>query len=159
MTQPATSPKSPPRKQIHPRLPLELGRRLRTFATGRRASQNSVVLAALTKYLEDANDGALIIRRLDRLSRAVSRLHRDVTVVADALAVYVQVWLAHTPRIADHQKARAEREALTRFASFTDHVAARVASGRSVMAELVRESDDPGDEPDTDEKKNGGAGS
>ena len=135
-----------PRAQIHPRLSADLGKRLRTFAAGKGSSQNSVVQAALVKYLDDANDGTLIIRRLDRLSRAVGRVHRDVTVLADALAVYVQVWLAHTPRIPDGERARAERVALARFAQFTEHVAARVASGKSVMADLAREKDAPDDD-------------
>ena len=138
------------RSQIHPRLSADLGKRLRTFAAGKGSSQNSVVQAALVKYLDDANDGTLIIRRLDRLSRAVGRVHRDVTVLADALAVYVQVWLAHTPRIPDSERAGAERVALARFAQFTEHVAARVASGKSVMADLARRTDGPDDDDQTD---------
>ena len=120
------------------------------FAAGKGSSQNSVVQAALVKYLDDANDGTLIIRRLDRLSRAVGRVHRDVTVLADALAVYVQVWLAHTPRIADGDRPAAERVALARFAQFTEHVAARVASGKSVMTDLARGADGPEDDDPTD---------
>jgi hypothetical protein len=129
------------RTQIHPHLSADLGKRLRAYATGKGASQGSVVQAALTKYLDDANDGTLIMRRLDRLSGAVARLHRDVRVVAEALAVFVQLWLAHTPRITDSEKSRAERAALARFAQFTEHVATRIASGRSVISELVREDD------------------
>lgn len=129
------------RTQIHPRLPADLGKRLRAFASGKGASQGSVIQAALTKYLDDANDGTLIMRRLDRLSRGVARAHRDVRVVAEAFAVFVQVWLAHTPRIPDAEKTKAERVALARFAQFTEHVAARIASGRSVVADLVRDED------------------
>ena len=140
----------PARSQIHPRLSADLGKRLRTFAAGKGSSQNSVVQAALVKYLDDANDGTLIIRRVDRLARAVGRVHRDVTVLADALAVYVQVWLAHTPRIADGDRPAAERVALARFAQFTEHVAARVASGKSVMTDLARGADGPEDDDPTD---------
>ena len=138
------------RSQIHPRLSADLGKRLRTFAAGKGSSQNSVVQAALVKYLDDANDGTLIMRRLDRLSRALGRVHRDVTVLADALAVYVQVWLAHTPRIPDSERAGAERVALARFAQFTEHVAARVASGKSAIADLARATDGPDDDDPTD---------
>jgi predicted DNA-binding protein len=134
------------RTQIHPRLPEDLGKRLRAFTTGKGASQGSVIQAALIKYLDDANDGTLIMRRLDRISRGVGRLHRDVRVVAEAFAVFVQLWLAHTPRISDSEKSRAERVALARFGQFTEHVAARIASGRSVISDLVR--DDAGDDAD-----------
>lgn len=127
--------------QIHPRLPRELVRRLRGYASGKGASQAAVIQAALEKYLADANDATLVMRRLDRVSRAMGGLRRDVGVVADALGVYVQVWLAHTPRIADADRAAAERSALARFTQFTDHVASRFSSGRSFMSELVRDAD------------------
>jgi hypothetical protein len=80
----------------------------------------------------------------------VGRVHRDVTVLADALAVYVQVWLAHTPRIADSDRPATERVALARFAQFTEHVAARVASGKSVMTDLARGADGPEEDDPTD---------
>ena len=127
--------------QIHPRLPRELVRRTRGYASGKGASQSAVIQAALDKYLGDANDGTVIVRRLDRVSRAVVGLRRDVGVVAEALGVFVQVWLAHTPRIADADRASAEKAALARFAQFTEHVAVRFASGQSFMSELVRDDE------------------
>lgn len=129
------------RTQVHPYLPTELGKRLRVFAAGKGSSQGSVIEAALTRYFDDANEGAVIIRRLDRLTRAVARVHRDVTVVADALAIYVRLWLAHTPPVIDADKPRAERSAAARFAQFTEHVAAKVASGRSVIADVDPDRD------------------
>ena len=131
----------PRREQIHPHLPAELRKRLRTYAAGKGASQASVVQAALDKYLDGGIDANLILRRLDRLTRGLGAVHRDVRIVADAFAVFVQVWLAHTPRIPDGDKARAERAALARFAQFTEHVAMRVASGRSVLADLGRDAE------------------
>lgn len=129
------------RTQVHPYLPPELGHRLRTFAARRGSSQGSVIETALTRYFDDANEGAVIIRRLDRMARAVGRVHRDVTVVADALAVYVKLWLAHTPPVIESDKPKAERSAVARFAQFTEHVAAKVASGRSVISEVAPEHD------------------
>jgi hypothetical protein len=127
--------------QIHPRLPRELVGRMRGYASGKGASQSAVIQTALEKYLADANDATMVIRRLDRVSRAVGGLRRDVGVVADALGVFVQVWLAHTPRIADADRPGAEKAAHARFAQFTEHVASRFASGRSFMSELVRDAD------------------
>jgi hypothetical protein len=113
---------------------------LKTFASGKGSSQSSVIQKALKTYMDDSLAGPLILRRLDRLSRAVTRAHRDVTVVADALAVFVQIYLAHTPRLLDSEKPTAERAALERFAQFTDHVSAKLASGRSVISALVRDA-------------------
>jgi hypothetical protein len=130
----------PKRSQVHPRLPEDLSKRLRAFAGGKGASQSAVIQLALTRYLDDANEGAVILRRVDRVSRAVARVQRDVIVVADTLAVFVQVYLAHTSRVPDEGRASAEEDALVRFDHFWKHVCAIVASGHSVL-------DDVRDEP------------
>ena len=137
-----------PREQIHPRIPADLRKRLRAYSGAKGASESSVVQTALTRYLDDANDGPLIMRRLDRLNRSVARAHRDTNVAADAFGVFVQLWLAHTPRIAEEEKTDAERSALARFARFVDHVAAKVAAGPPLLRELAPESmPDEADDP------------
>lgn len=135
------SPSVPEWIQIHPRLPRELVRRMRGYASGKGASQSAVIQTALEKYLADATDATMIARRLDRVSRAMTGVRRDVGVLADAIGVYVQVWLAHTPRIADAERPGAEKAALARFAQFTEHVATRFATGQSFMSDLVRDAD------------------
>lgn len=152
------SSRVPPRRiQVHTRLPPDLSGRLRTFASGKGSSQNSIIQKALKRYLDDNLDGPLILRRLDRLSRAVTRAHRDVTIVADALAIFVQIYLAHTPRLLDSEKPSAEKAALERFAQFTEHVSAQVASGRSVIKALARETaTDSEDPPDAPSDRHGG---
>jgi predicted transcriptional regulator len=145
-TFPAARGRAPAKRtQVHPYLPPELGKRLRTFADRKGSSQGSVIETALTRYFDDANEGPIITRRLDRLSRAVNRVHRDVTVVADALAIYVKTWLGHTPPVAEPDRLRAARSAAGRFVEFTEQVAAQVSSGRSIVADLVRDQ-----EPDTE---------
>jgi predicted transcriptional regulator len=138
-TNPGRRRERPKRAQVHPRLPEDLSKRLRTFAGGKGASQSSVIQLALTRYLDDANEAAVILRRVDRLARAVTRVHRDVVVVADALAVFVQIYLAHTPRIPDEGRAHAEEDALVRFDHFWKHVCAIAVSGRSVLDDIVRD--------------------
>lgn len=144
------------RIQIHTRLPTDLSERLRTFASGKGSSQNSIIQKALKRYLDDNLDGPLILKRLDRLSRAMTRVHRDVTVVADALAIFVQIYLAHTPRLLEADKPAAEKAALERFAQFEEHVAAQVASGRAVMKALARQSSEPEDQSDVPSDRHGG---
>jgi hypothetical protein len=137
-------------------LPTELSDRLRTFASGKGSSQNSIIQKALKRYLDDNLDGPLILKRLDRLSRATTRVHRDVTIIADALAIFVQIYLAHTPRLLDADKPAAERAALERFAQFEDHVAAQMASGRSVMKAFARQATDVEDQAELATERPGG---
>jgi hypothetical protein len=128
-----------PRSQIHPHLPAEVVKRVRSFAASKGSSQSAIIEAALASYLDDSGERAVILRRLDRLARAIGTLDRDVTIVADALAVYVQLWLATTVRISDQERARAEQNAEKRFAVFKEHVSGRFSKGRSFIADLVRE--------------------
>jgi hypothetical protein len=143
-----------PRTQVHPRLTAELGKRLRDFAKGKGASHGSVVQDALTAYFDGSSDSAVVLRRLDRLYRYFARVQRDVNVLAEAFSVYVQVWLAHTPRIEEPDRAKAESTALARFEQFAEHVATRVGSGKWMLDELARRGA-PGD-TDASEPQKGG---
>jgi hypothetical protein len=141
------------RAQIHPRLPAQVTKRVRSFAAAKGSSQSSVIEAALASYLDDSSERAVILRRLDRLARAIAKVNRDVTIVADALSIFVQVWLTQTNRLQDHERVKAEQNAERRFAVFKEQLAGRMATGRSFIADLVREgriaAAEGADEPDT----------
>ena len=119
------------RDQIFPYLTPALRKRLRLYASRRGATESSVVERALVDYLDgDVTDRALILRRLDRLSRGLTTAQRDVELLAQGFGVFVQLWFAHTPRIADDARAAAEKEALRRYSQFLDHVVSEIAAGR-----------------------------
>jgi hypothetical protein len=128
-----------PRAQIHPRLPAEITNRIRVFAASKGSSQSSVIEAALATYLDDSGERAVILRRLDRLAHAVRKIDRDVAIVADAFSVFVEIWLSHTTRIPDHERIKAEQTAQKRFLHFRELLGGRLATGRSFIADLVRE--------------------
>jgi len=139
------------RAQIHPRLPADVTKRVRTFAAAKGSSQSSIIEAALANYLDDSGERAVILRRLDRLARAIRKVNRDVTIVAEVLSIFVQLWLAQTSRIPDHERIRAEQNAEKRFTHLKEQLAGRMATGRSFIADLVREGriapDDVANEP------------
>ena len=120
-------------------VPSALRKRLRQYAAKKGVSESSVTNAALARYLDDANDAPVILRKLDRMERSLDRGHRDSDVLAEAFAVFVQIWLAHTPRLPDAQKPSAEQSALHRFREYAEHVSEKVADGASFVADLVRE--------------------
>src|SRR5262245_41920485 len=74
-------------------------------------TEGAVVYAALGKYLDGTGDAALVMRRLDRLGRAVDRLQRDVELLSETLATFIQLWLVHTPQIPDEANASARTSA------------------------------------------------
>lgn len=147
------------RSQVHPRLPADIAQRLRTFAAGKGSSQSSVIEAALASYLDDSGERAVILRRLDRHSRALGKVNRDVTIMADAFATFVQVWLAQTSRTPDHERVKAERAAERRFTQFKEHLAGRIAKGHSFIGDLIREGRITADDAMDDQAPTSGSGS
>jgi hypothetical protein len=138
------------REQIHPFVTPALRKRLGLYASRKGATQSSVVEAALLQYLDaEVTDRALILRRLDRLTRAAARQQRDIEVLEEAFAVFVQIWFAHTPRLPEDAKASAKQVAMRRYAQYVDHVAQQLAGGRSFSREIIAEFEEV-DEADTD---------
>jgi hypothetical protein len=139
------------RTQIHPFVSPALRKRLALYAARRGATQSSIVESALVQYFDaDATDRQLILRRLDRLGRSLDRQQRDIEVLEEAFAVFVQLWFAHTPRLPDDAKASAQQSAMRRYAQFVEHVTAQLAGGRSFSREVAPEPD-PGATEVTDQ--------
>jgi hypothetical protein len=126
-------------------VPVALRNRLRQYAAKKGVSESSVNHAALARYLDDTNHDHAIFRKLDRIERNQQRGHRDSEFFVEAFAVFVQIWMAHTPRLADADKPAAERSALQRFREYAEHVAQKVAEGGTSLADLVREDVSDGD--------------
>lgn len=127
------------RKNIHPYLSPELFKRFKGYCNSRNISQSSVVEAALQEYLDENSDIRLLLRRLDRQSRHLDRVERDLTALAEAFGVFVQLWFAHTPRLGDEDKKGAEKEAWNRYSQFVDYVARQLGGGHRFIDDLVED--------------------
>jgi hypothetical protein len=120
-------------------LPAQLRKRIRQYAAKKGVSESAVANAAILRYLDDANDGPLILRKLQRIDRNLERSRRDGDVLSEAFAVFVQLWFAHTPRLVESEMGSAETSALKRFREFADHVSDKIAGGASFISDLLRE--------------------
>ena len=104
-------------------------KRLDELAARRGLSKSTIVEAALASFLSpDAADQreASITRRLDKMTRAIERLERDVSIGNEAQALYIRAWLMATPPLPDGAQA-ADRAAVLRAVlhSGADRPAAR----------------------------------
>lgn len=80
--------------------PPEMLRQIADLADRKKLSRSAIVEAAVASFLSpDGADKreAAFARRLDRLSRQVQRLERDLGVTAETLALFVRFWLTVTP--------------------------------------------------------------
>ena len=84
---------------------------LEALAARRKVSKSQIVEAALAAFLSpDGADQreAAIVRRLDRLTRAVERLERDLSIGNEAMALFVKFWLTTTPPLPEEIREAAQ---------------------------------------------------
>lgn len=118
-----------------PRLTNEL----ETLAARRKVSKSAIVEAALASYLSpDGADQkeAAIVRRLDRLTRAVERLERDQTISTEAVALFVKFWLTTTPPLPDTMRDAAQATGRERYEGFVEALGRRLAKGNTLTKEV-----------------------
>jgi hypothetical protein len=102
----------------------------------------AIIEAALTRFFErsrEAEDGGVLVRRLDRLSRHLDRLERDQTIIAETLALHIQFYLTVTPTVAGPDQEAARALGRERFDYFLERLARRLATNRTVIARLTAE--------------------
>jgi hypothetical protein len=128
-----------PRVRVYTRLTATLRDRLAGYCDASGVAQCAVFETALEHYLNGTNDMTLVLRRLDRLGRAGARVHRDVELLSEAFAVFVQLWFAHTPSVPAHAKADARATAESRYKQFVQHITHQFSGGRRFLDDLPRE--------------------
>ncbi|BAJ81951.1 hypothetical protein ACMV_26040 [Acidiphilium multivorum AIU301] len=120
----------------------KLADQLTTFALRQGIHRSQLVEAAVMAFLSpDALDRreAAFIRRLDRLSRQMERIERDLAIAIEVQAQFVRFWLSASPPIPpDHQEAAKARGA-SRYQSFIETLGRRLQRGDSLVREISRE--------------------
>ncbi len=103
---------------------------LETLAARRKVSKSQIVEAALATFLSpDGADQreAAIVRRLDRLTRAVERLERDVSIGNEAVALFIKFWLTTTPPLPEDTRGAAQALGKERYDRFLETLGRRLA--------------------------------
>ncbi len=112
---------------------------LEALAVRRKVSKSQIVEAAIAAFLSpDGADQceAAIVRRLDRLSRAVERLERDVAIGNEAVALFVKFWLTTTPPLPDEMREAAQASGKERYDGFVEALGRRLAKGKTLTKEV-----------------------
>lgn len=132
------------RTRMNVYFPPELLRQLIDLADRKRLSRSSIVEAAVTSFLSpDGADRteAAFTRRLDRLSRQIQRLERDLSIATETLALFVRFWLAVTPQLPADAQAAAQAKGRERFEGFVEALGRRLAQGRTLLHDIPRDID------------------
>ena len=75
---------------------------------------------------------ANVVRRLDRLTRAIERLERDFYISTEALALFVKFWLTTTPPLSDTMRDAAQAKGRECYEGFVDALGRRLAKGSTL---------------------------
>jgi len=128
------------RVRLLPYVDPALAQRVDQFCAATDVTVSAVVAAAIQQYLDGTSDATLVLRRLDRLGRAVARNQRDVELLSEAFAVFVRLWFAHTPAIPEAAKGSVRASAESRYRRFVEHVAEQFSGGQRFLDDLPHEA-------------------
>jgi hypothetical protein len=117
----------------------DLAQRIDRFCAASGLSASTLIKSSICQYLDGTSDLTLVIRRLDRLGRAFERFHRDLQLLAEGFAVYVRLWLAHTPLIPEDGRRAARASAESRYKQFVEHVVQQFSGGERFINDVPRE--------------------
>ena len=127
------------RDRMNVYFPPELLKQIADLADRKKLSRSAIVEAAVVSFLSPDGDDrreAAFARRLDRLSRQVQRLERDLGVTAETLALFVRFWLTITPPLPNDAQAAAQLKGRERFEGFVETLGRRLQKGQSFLREI-----------------------
>ena len=120
----------------------EIHRALADFAQKQNKSKSLVAEAAIGSFLtpdDEERREAVTARRLDRVSRQVARLERDLNISVETLALFIRFWLTTTPALPEPMQAAARAKGVERYDKFLEALGRRLASGKSILREIPEE--------------------
>ena len=127
------------RDRMNVYFPPELLKQISELADRKRLSRSAIVEAAVVSFLSpegaDRREAAFT-RRLDRLSRQMQRLERDVGLTAESLALFIRFWLTITPPLPNDAQAAAQAKGRDRFEGFVEALGRRLQKGQSFLREI-----------------------
>jgi hypothetical protein len=118
------------------------------------------LMKALTEYAErrrkpkslvaevspDASERqeAALVRRLDRITRQINRLERDVEISVETIALFIRYWLTAIPSLPEHTQAAARAKGGERYEGFMQALGRRLAKGPGFIKEVTLDVRPPG---------------
>lgn len=139
------------RDRMNVYFPPHMLRDISELAERQKLSRSAIVEAAVASFLSpDGADRreAAFTRRLDRLSRQVQRLERDLGITAETLALFVRFWLTITPPLPNDAQAAAQLKGRERYENFVETLGRRLQKGQSFLREIPEDIVPEPEEPD-----------
>lgn len=127
------------RDRLNLTLPVEMIEKIRDMSERKNIPRSAIVEAAIASFLSpdhaDQREAAFT-RRMDRLSRQVQRIERDLGVTAETVALFVRFWLTITPPLPGDAQAAAQMKGRERYEGFIETLGMRLQKGQSFLREI-----------------------
>jgi hypothetical protein len=127
------------RNRMNVYFPPEMLMQIAELADRQKLSRSAIIEAAVASFLSpDGADRreAAFARRLDRLTRQVQRLERNVGISTEALALFVRFWLTVTPPLPAEAQPAAQAKGRERYEGFIEALGRRIQKGQSLADEI-----------------------
>ena len=126
------------------RLPPALANQLAEYALRKGVSQALIVETALASFLSpDGSERleAAMGRRLDRHTRQMERLERNLMICLEAIGLFVRFWLTSTPATSEGADPAMQAKGRQRYEGFVEALGRRIAKGQSLADEVTKDRD------------------
>jgi predicted transcriptional regulator len=124
----------------------DLMRSLTEYAERRGKPKSLIAEAAIASFLSpDASERqeAAFARRLDRITRQMERLERNVGISVETVALFIRYWLMTTPSLPEQTQAVARAKSAERYEGFLQALGRRLAKGPSFIREVSLDIGEP----------------
>ena len=120
---------------------------LTEYAERRGKPKSLVAEAAIASFLSpdsDERQEAALARRLDRITRQMERLERNVGISVETVALFIRFWLMATPSLSEQTQASARAKGVERYEGFVQALGRRLSKGPSFIQEVSLDIRSPG---------------
>jgi hypothetical protein len=121
-------------------LTKDVAKRLQVAVKRSGATKSDIVNEALSRFLDPPPENDRredVLRRLDRMAKGIRRIHRDVEIVAETLALHIRQFLMITPPVPKDDQDAALKLGRERYKIFIAQIARRVASDSGMVEEIM----------------------
>ena len=124
------------------RLDQELFRLMDERARSKKISRTAVMEAALASVLSPDHEEkleAILVKRLDRMTRQFDQLAWHVELTNETLAQFIRFWLINSVPLPDDALRAAQASGKKRWLAFVDVLSRRMEQGPKLKEELSRD--------------------
>jgi predicted transcriptional regulator len=125
----------------------DLMKALTEYARRRGKPKSLVAEAAVASFLSpDASERqeATLARRLDRITRQMEKLERNVGISVETVALFVRFWLMAAPSLPEQIQAAARAKGAERYERFLQALGRRLSKGAGFIKEVTLDVRSPG---------------